>query len=562
MRGGTLYVGNLEGKGILDFSDGTIQNTAYPGTTTQLTIPNQLTIKNSTNSTEVIISAGQDSSGNLIDDYIYYTGLNPAETTPSVYHHFEGAGVNVDTVLNVSGALNLSGALNVSGATTLETSTIYNTLSVSGTTTLENTNIYQTLNVNGLTTINNSANIYQTLNVNGATTLLSTLQVDGNASFGGQNTFTNTNIFNNEIILTNANNTCLLNEGNTILDGTLNVSGTSTLGQVSQSIGGTENTAFGAGALSNPSSGSNNTAFGFNSLENNTTGYSNTAIGHWSQIYNTTGIQNTSIGLSSLQNNTTGYNNTALGLQTLQNNIGGINNLAVGCQALITNTSGSGNVGIGSDALLNNTTGSNNLGIGYLALESITSGSNNTGIGYQSGSSISEGSYNTCIGNNSNITDGANYSTAIGYQATASSSNQIVLGTSSNSTSIPGSLSVAGSTTFTSGFACGNQSTPYIVLFGTATVDLGGSPLTPYATEATNTLSICKLVNMSFPTAIVGGYANTFGDQYVFASYVQPTNDSSSSTGYSTTQIDVTFVNFGATNNNIPDTVSVMLWGY
>jgi len=101
MRGQTLFVGNLvgEGKG-LDFSDGTVQTTAYLGTTSGAIIPNELTIKNSTNSTEVIISAGQNSSGSLIDDLIYYTGLNPAETNPSVYHHFEGAGVNIDTALS------------------------------------------------------------------------------------------------------------------------------------------------------------------------------------------------------------------------------------------------------------------------------------------------------------------------------------------------------------------------------------------------------------------------------------------------------------------------------
>ena len=81
--------------------------------------------------------------------------------------------------------------------------------------------------------------------------------------------------------------------------------------------------------------------------------------------------------------------------------------------------------------------------------------------------------------------------------------NQICLGTSSNNTYIPGSLTVGGqatmdanlnvnalttlttaivnqtlavygTSTFTSGFACGTQSTPYIVYFGLAITNAAG----------------------------------------------------------------------------------------
>ena len=47
MRGQTLFVGNLVGEGIgIDFSDGSIQTTAYPGNLTSgATIPNQIIIK-------------------------------------------------------------------------------------------------------------------------------------------------------------------------------------------------------------------------------------------------------------------------------------------------------------------------------------------------------------------------------------------------------------------------------------------------------------------------------------------------------------------------------------
>ena len=47
MRGQTLFVGNLVGEGTgIDFSDGTLQTTAYLGNTSEGIIPNQLTIKN------------------------------------------------------------------------------------------------------------------------------------------------------------------------------------------------------------------------------------------------------------------------------------------------------------------------------------------------------------------------------------------------------------------------------------------------------------------------------------------------------------------------------------
>jgi len=301
MRGKTLFVGNLLGltPGI-EFSDGTVQKTAYQGTSDNGgTFPNQITITNSTNSTELVISAGQDSNGDLIDDNIYYTALNSTETLPTLTHNFEGSTVNLNTTLNVAGATALDSTLTVLGTAQLNSAltvdgltTINNELNVGGQTTLEATQIYNTLNVDGLTTINNSANVYQLLNVSGGTTLestltvyggttldstlnvlgatelQSTLTVDGAASFGGQNTFTNTNTFNGEIVLTNSNNTTILNEGNTTLNGTLAVAGTSTFtsgfacgNQTSPYIMliGTASVAYGGNALDSYASDSQNT---------------------------------------------------------------------------------------------------------------------------------------------------------------------------------------------------------------------------------------------------------------------------------------------------------------
>jgi len=135
MRGKTLFVGNLLGltPGI-EFSDGTVQKTAYQGTSDNGgTFPNQITITNSTNSTELVISAGQDSNGDLIDDNIYYTALNSTETLPTLTHNFEGSTVNLNTTLNVAGATTLDSTLTVLGTAQLNSA-----LTVDGVTTINN----------------------------------------------------------------------------------------------------------------------------------------------------------------------------------------------------------------------------------------------------------------------------------------------------------------------------------------------------------------------------------------------------------------------------------------
>ena len=122
MRGQTLFVGNLVGEGIgIDFSDGSVQTTAYPGNLTSgATIPNQIIIKNSTNSTEAIISAGQTSTGTLSDNYVYYTATNPAEPSSTCSHIFVGNAVNINGILNISGPTALNSNLTVLGTSSLE----------------------------------------------------------------------------------------------------------------------------------------------------------------------------------------------------------------------------------------------------------------------------------------------------------------------------------------------------------------------------------------------------------------------------------------------------------
>jgi len=118
-------------------------------------------------------------------------------------------------------------------------------------------------------------------------------------------------------------------------------------------------------------------------------------------------------------------------------------------------TVGKGNNGVltnsafGIDALANATsTGTLNTAIGYKTLEFNTSGDHNTAIGYQAGRSFSlqTSSYNTFIGCDTTASEAVSNSTAIGHAATITASNQIMLGTASETVTIPGSLSIAGTT--------------------------------------------------------------------------------------------------------------------
>ena len=499
MRGQTLFVGNLVGEGTgIDFSDGTLQITAYQGTTSEGIIPNQLTIKNSTNSTEVIISAGQDSSGNLTDDSIYYTALNPSESSASLYHNFEGNGVHIDGTLNVTGLTTLvntynTGYMNVDGYCTVTTSNVNQNLTVYGTSTLDST-----LNVAGATTLDSS------LNVSGLSTL-TTAQV----------------------------NSTLTVVGATTLDSYLNVYGATYLYGSKTQIG---------------SSASNSAIL-----------YVNGPISQTMLNYNT------------------GLGNAALSSITTSGN----SNTAVGFQSLSSNTSGSYNTAVGFDTLANCTYGYGNTAIGTNSLPYLTGGYDNTCIGANTGTAITGGYNNTCLGAGTNITNGAINSTVIGAGATTATSNQICLGLSANNTYIPGSLEVAGSTTmdsdlyvngtatvragivnsnltvagtstFTSGFACGTQSIPYIVYFGIATINNQGYTIPALVSSSTSSdyIMLCTLDN-TFPTQISGCIVSS-NDPYVWGSY---------SDSPSTSTINVSFVNFTQYTQSIPNYISYVAWG-
>jgi len=187
-------------------------------------------------------------------------------------------------------------------------------------------------------------------------------------------------------------------------------------GSLPNPLAGIRNTAIGYYALRSNTTGGYNTAIGFQALNSNTTGSSNIANGASALCYNTTGDYNTATGAFALNNTTTGSSNTANGGLVLQFNTIGNNNTATGFQALYKNTTGSYNTTDGYQTLYNNTTGSYNVANGPKALYSNTIGNFNTAIGYLAGNS-----------NPNNLTN----STAIGYSATATASNQVRIGNSS-----------------------------------------------------------------------------------------------------------------------------------
>jgi hypothetical protein len=124
-----------------------------------------------------------------------------------------------------------------------------------------------------------------------------------------------------------------------------------------------------------------------------------------------------------------------------------INGLTIGS----ANADISTNSVIGYQSLNANTSGFQNSAFGYQALLFNTSGANNTAIGYQAGDANTTGSNNTFLGSLADISGTTatwSNSTAIGYNAKITASNQITLGTATETVRVPGMLSITGDSSF------------------------------------------------------------------------------------------------------------------
>ena len=184
-----------------------------------------------------------------------------------------------------------------------------------------------------------------------------------------------------------------------------------------------------------PINGTDNTVVS-DGLSLNTGSY-NTAVGSGTLLSNTAASWNTAIGYNALKV-TTGSANTAIGANALESNVTGQWNVAVGCKALPSST-GDSNVGVGDEVYTNlsGTSSAYNVGVGTRTCPFYTSGSYNTMIGYATNdnNTYKSGTANTCIGHATN-TSNYSYSTAIGYGATCTASNQIMIGTTNQTTQI------------------------------------------------------------------------------------------------------------------------------
>jgi hypothetical protein len=98
----------------------------------------------------------------------------------------------------------------------------------------------------------------------------------------------------------------------------------------------------------------------------------------------------------------------------------------------------------GYKSLYKNTAGLYNTAIGTTALSNNLTGVFNTAIGSNAGVSIVGSNNNTLLGANSDNAGNYNFSTAVGYAAQITASNQVVLGTSAEIVQIPGRLVVTG----------------------------------------------------------------------------------------------------------------------
>jgi trimeric autotransporter adhesin len=212
---------------------------------------------------------------------------------------------------------------------------------------------------------------------------------------------------------------------------------------------GSRNTANGVWALLNNTTGSNNVADGVYALQLNTTGSDNVASGFYAAFYSK-GSSNVAIGSHALFTNSGGNNlvaigdsalynqnggsgfNTAIGSKASYSNTTGTYQTAVGYQALYKNTASYSNTAVGYQAMYSNTTGSYNTGYGLYANFGNTTGSFNVGIGLDALNRNFTGSSNTALGSYANVNvDGLTNATAIGYNAIATASNQVVLGSTS-----------------------------------------------------------------------------------------------------------------------------------
>lgn len=218
------------------------------------------------------------------------------------------------------------------------------------------------------------------------------------------------------------------------------------LAAMHRNVGGSHNVALGYQAMYRNQSGNSLVAIGASALYNNQEGDYIVAVGESALYANTTGARNTALGALSLLNNTSGWENTAAGYGALNNNSTGYGNAAFGYGALHNNTTGRFNTAVGMEALYGGNPytiyeGYQNTAVGFQALAFGGTGYDNVAVGQSSAAHAADHVVgNTCIGSWTRIhytLDTCKNSTAIGWSAIVTASDQVRIG-NSNISSIGG----------------------------------------------------------------------------------------------------------------------------
>ena len=204
------------------------------------------------------------------------------------------------------------------------------------------------------------------------------------------------------------------------------------------------------------------TFIGYNAAASNVSGTNNTFIGYQAGYANVNGSLNTFIGDSA-------------GLNAVTSNNVGI------CYYALSSASGNNNTAVGMQSQQNSTTGFNNTSVGYQSQNSNIVGFANTSLGYRALYSNVGGSYNTAIGYNVTGVSGLYGTVLIGVDGSGNvpvptANNQFILGTSTHSVIVPGTLSVSGSITLSNPLSVANGGTGVTTSTGSGSSVLNTNP--------------------------------------------------------------------------------------
>ncbi|HYK89365.1 MAG TPA: hypothetical protein VE398_11375 [Acidobacteriota bacterium] len=213
-------------------------------------------------------------------------------------------------------------------------------------------------------------------------------------------------------------------------------------GQATTTAG--HNAFFGTQAGYSNITGAGNALFGDSAGYSNTANY-NSMFGWQAGYYNTSGTANSFFGDAAGHANTSGNYNSFFGDSAGAANTTGNLNSFFGASAGIANTTGYWNNFLGYQSGFSNTSGNGNNFLGYLSGYAHTSNGGNTFLGDQAGKneidgitnsffgaqaglSVTHGGNNTLLGAYSDGAAAISNATALGYRASVTQSNSLVLG--------------------------------------------------------------------------------------------------------------------------------------